>query len=113
MAVQWPLPSAARFWPGSGKLGFSFEKQEEQPKGKVTKMCTHDCGNNDFPAQTDAYYEAVARQEEIYLEETEEEVRLILESDHRPFIPAESPRQTSERLAEELIAIEFQELGQG
>jgi hypothetical protein len=34
--------------------------------------------------EKDAYYEAVASQEEIYLEETEEEVRSILISDSRP-----------------------------
>ena len=38
--------------------------------------------NNDksISTDTDAYYEAVACQEEIYLEETEEEVHMILES---------------------------------
>jgi len=34
--------------------------------------------------EKDAYYEGVASQEEIYLEETEEEVRSILISDSRP-----------------------------
>jgi len=33
------------------------------------------------PTETDAYYEAVASQEEIYLEETEEELRAIFISD--------------------------------
>ena len=35
----------------------------------------------DIPADTEAYYETVASQEEIYLEETEEELRAILTSD--------------------------------
>ena len=39
--------------------------------------------NNDksIPTDTEAYYEELASQEEIYLEETEEEVRAILISD--------------------------------
>jgi hypothetical protein len=37
-----------------------------------------------FSDDKDAYYEAVASQEEIYLEETEEEVRSILISDSLP-----------------------------
>ena len=34
--------------------------------------------NKDVPADIDAHYEAVASQEALYLEETEEEVRAIL-----------------------------------
>ena len=37
--------------------------------------------NSNIPTDTDAYYEAVASQEEIYLEETEEELRAIFVSD--------------------------------
>ena len=39
--------------------------------------------NNDknIPIDTEACYEALASQEEVYLEETEEEVRAILTSD--------------------------------
>jgi len=39
--------------------------------------------NNDenIPTGTDAYYEEVASQEEMYLEETEEELRAIFSSD--------------------------------
>ena len=36
--------------------------------------------NEEKSRETDAYYEELACQEEIYLEETEEEVHLILES---------------------------------
>jgi len=38
--------------------------------------------NSDIPTDTNAYYEAVASQEEIYLEEAEEEVRAIFTSDN-------------------------------
>src|SRR5207248_10264111 len=37
--------------------------------------------DNSIPTNTEAYYETVASQEEIYLEETEEELRAILTSD--------------------------------
>jgi len=37
--------------------------------------------SSNIPTDTDAYYEAVASQEEIYLEETEEELRAIFISD--------------------------------
>ena len=37
--------------------------------------------NSSIPTDTDAHYEAVASQEEIYLEETEEELRAIFISD--------------------------------
>jgi hypothetical protein len=39
--------------------------------------------DQEFSEDKDAYYEAVASQEEIYLEETEEEVRSILTADTR------------------------------
>ena len=39
--------------------------------------------DQEFSEDKDAYYEAVASQEEIYLEETEEEVRSILTADSR------------------------------
>ena len=37
--------------------------------------------DENIPADTEAYYEAAACQEEIYLEEVEEELRAILTSD--------------------------------
>ena len=37
--------------------------------------------DENVPTDIDAYYEAVASQEELYLEETEEEVRAIIISD--------------------------------
>ncbi len=40
--------------------------------------------DQNFSDDKDTYYEAVASQEEIYLEKTEEEVRSILISDNLP-----------------------------
>lgn len=40
--------------------------------------------DKNIPARTEAYYEEQAIQEEIYLEETEEELRMILEFDDPP-----------------------------
>jgi len=54
-----------------------------------------------IPTDTEAYYEAVASQEEIYLEETEEELRAILISD-KPS-PPESLDEPLDHAAEELI----------
>ena len=53
------------------------------------------------PTDTDAYYEAVASQEEIYLEETEEELRAILIFDDP--CPPESVDEPLDQAAEELI----------
>jgi hypothetical protein len=43
----------------------------------MTTMSIYE-SNENIPSDSDDYYEAVASQEEIYLEETEEEVRAIL-----------------------------------
>ena len=52
---------------------------------------------------TEAYYEAAASQEEIYLEEMEEDLRMILESND-PLPPrSERPDRQRETAAEELI----------
>ena len=54
--------------------------------------------------RTDIYYEEQARQEEIYLEEREEDVRMILEvEDSPPSSPLESPDQQRVEAVEELI----------
>jgi hypothetical protein len=54
--------------------------------------------------RTDAYYEEQARQEEIYLEEREEDLRMILElEDTPPVPPRESLDQQRAEAAEELI----------
>ena len=49
-------------------------------KGEITMAISTNKDNN-IPPDTDACYETLASQEEIYLEETEEEVRAILTSD--------------------------------
>jgi hypothetical protein len=41
-------------------------------------MSIDDMNDENMPTDTEAYYEAVASQEEFYLEETEEELRAIL-----------------------------------
>ena len=51
-------------------------------------MATNTNNDKNIPTGTEACYEALASQEEIYLEETEEEVRAILTSDDQ------SPSQT-------------------
>jgi hypothetical protein len=44
----------------------------------MTTMFIYEGNDGNIPTDTEAYYEAVASQEEIYLEETEEELRAIL-----------------------------------
>ncbi len=41
-------------------------------------MRGHESNDEDIPIGSEAYFEAVASQEETYLEETEEELRMIL-----------------------------------
>jgi hypothetical protein len=42
-------------------------------------MFIYETSDEDISTNTEAYYETLASQEEIYLEETEEELRMILE----------------------------------
>jgi len=49
---------------------------------EMTIMFICETNDEDIPANTEAYDEIVASQEEIYLEETAEELRMILESDY-------------------------------
>jgi hypothetical protein len=72
-------------------------------KGEMTAMCTYEGNDKNISIGTDAYYEKQACQEEIYLEETEEELRMILESDDPPPPGSESSDQQREHAAEELI----------
>jgi hypothetical protein len=72
-------------------------------KGEMTAMCTYDGNDKNISVGTDVYYEEQASQEEIYLEETEEELRMILESDDPPLPRSESLDQQREHAAEELI----------
>ena len=66
-------------------------------------MFIYESNGENISNDTDAYYEAVASQEEIYLEETEEELRVILESDDPHPPRSERPNQQREHAAEELI----------
>ena len=57
-----------------------------------------------IPAHTEDYYEAIASQEEIYLEEVEENLRAILTSyKPSPMKAAESLNEQLDQAAEELI----------
>ena len=56
--------------------------------------------NSNIPPDTDASYEAVASREEIYLEETEEELRAIFVSDNPP--PQNATAECWRRKREEL-----------
>ncbi len=55
--------------------------------------------NEDIPTNKEAYYEKIASQEEIYLEETEEEVAEVL------IFEVPSPPQNADRDAESLDEI--------
>lgn len=66
-------------------------------------MRLYDNSDRDIPSDSDACYELIASQEEIYLEETEEELRMILESDNPPTQTGESFTQQQECAVEELI----------
>jgi hypothetical protein len=50
----------------------------------MTGMCPYERNDEDISVRTDAYYEQQASHEEIYLEEREEEVRMILEYEDPP-----------------------------
>jgi len=73
-------------------------------------MSVHKSDHEDSPAHTEAYYEELASQEELYLEETEEELRAILisydpsltDGNNYPCI-AESLDEQLDHAAEELI----------
>ncbi len=66
-------------------------------------------GPNDkkIPIGTEDYYENVASQEESYLEDTEEEVRMKLEADDSQPLQNESTDEQREEAAEDLITGEF------
>ena len=66
-------------------------------------MFINESNAENIPTDTEAYYEAVASQEEIYLEETEEELRVILESDDPPPLRSERPNQQRAHATEELL----------
>jgi hypothetical protein len=72
-------------------------------RAEMTTMFLYERNDENIPTDAEAYYEAVASQEEIYLEETEEELRMILASDDPPPPGSESPNQQRQDAAEELI----------
>jgi hypothetical protein len=51
--------------------------QQATWRERVT-MSNHESNDEDISIGSEAYFEAVASQEETYLEETEEELRMIL-----------------------------------
>ncbi len=66
-------------------------------------MCILDNNDRSISTETDAYYEAVASQEELYLEETEEEVHMILESYDPSSLQDESRNEQRQHAIEELL----------
>jgi hypothetical protein len=59
-------------------------------------MSNHESNDEDIPIASEAYYETVASQEETYLEETEEELRMILVfDDDLPPSQSESPESAA------------------
>jgi hypothetical protein len=70
---------------------------------EMIAMSAQESNDKDIPFRTDAYYEERARQEEIYLEEIEEELRMVLESDDLPSEQNEGLVEEREHAAEELI----------
>jgi hypothetical protein len=66
-------------------------------------MLIYESNDENTRTDTETHYETVARQEEIYLEKIEEELRVILESDDPPPPRSESPNRQREDAAEELI----------
>jgi hypothetical protein len=70
-------------------------------------MASDNSKDKEIPIQNDAYYEEVACQEEVYLEETEEELRAILVFDDTCPSQSSSAGNPDEQLghaAEELIS---------
>jgi hypothetical protein len=77
--------------------------RQEHWEAEMKSLCAQAGNDKNIPFRTDAYYEGRARQEEIYLEETEEELRMILEFDDPPRSRSESTNEQREHAAEELI----------
>jgi hypothetical protein len=64
-------------------------------------MSIYKSNDESIPTDTEAYYEAVASQEEIYLEETEEELRAILVCEDPA--PSDVTGEQLDHAAEELV----------
>jgi hypothetical protein len=70
-------------------MGHGHEVRLIRHPGKMT-MAINTNHDENVPTETEAYYEEPAAQEEIYLEETEEEVRAILTSDDQVHSPTKA-----------------------
>jgi hypothetical protein len=70
---------------------------------EMTSMFMCETNDEDISTNTEAYYETLASQEEVYLEETEEELRMILESGGPPMTKCESLDHVFEEATRELI----------
>jgi hypothetical protein len=70
----------------------------------MTSMFVYETSDEDISTNAEAYYETLASQEEIYLEETEEELRMILESCDPPLTGGESLVYAIEDAAKEFIS---------
>jgi hypothetical protein len=71
--------------------------------GGTANMFIWENNEGNLPIDAEAYSEALASQEEIYLEETEESLRMILECDDRFLPPNDSSDPQQEDAVEELI----------
>lgn len=80
-----------------------FSEVNEVLRKEITTMFIYESNEKNILNRSEAYYEDVASQEEVYLEEVEEELRLILTSDDLPPPRSESPNAQREHAAEELI----------
>ncbi len=72
-------------------------------------MFIYESNDENIPTDTEAYYEAVASQEEIYLEETEEKLRVILEPTirlhHEASVPINNVRMPLKNFSPEILMI--------
>jgi len=55
-----------------GLIGLPLRARMHRRGEEMTTIIIYESDGEDIPSETEAYYEAVACQEEIYLEETEE-----------------------------------------
>jgi hypothetical protein len=69
----------------------------------MTSMFIYETNDEDISTNTEAYYETLASQEEIYLEEREEELRMILESCDSSLMEGENLDDALEDAAKERI----------
>jgi hypothetical protein len=77
-------------------------KKNQDWKGGLAAMSTEKNKDENIPPFADAYYEERACQEEVYLEETEEELRVIL-GEESPSIENKNIYEERKYAVEELI----------